>query len=100
MPHLICYDISQDSLRSKLGKKITEAGLDRINKSVYLGSIPDAALHALETSLAKALQEKGGPGDSLIVLPIYLEQINQMRIYGHIEPDRDELSGNKSTLIV
>ncbi|AEE53933.1 CRISPR-associated endonuclease Cas2 [Haliscomenobacter hydrossis] len=100
MPHLICYDITQDSLRTRLAKKISESGLDRINKSVYLGSITDTALNALEKDLAKFVQEKGSPGDSLIILPVYLEQINQMRIYGSIEPDRDELSGSKSTLIV
>ena len=39
MPHLISYDITGDSLRTKMGRKILEFGLDRINKSVYLGSI-------------------------------------------------------------
>ena len=100
MPFLICYDITQDSLRSNLSKKISEAGLDRINKSVYLGAISDTSLATLEKILAKLIQDKGSPGDSLIILPVYLEQINQMRIYGTIEPDRDELSGSKSTLIV
>lgn len=100
MPHLICYDITQDSLRSKLGKKITEAGLDRINKSVYLGSIPDLALAALEQELASLILQKASPGDSLIIIAVTTLQINQMRIYGQIEPDKDELSGEKSTLLL
>lgn len=100
MPHLICYDITQDSLRAKLGKKITEAGLDRINKSVYLGSITDIALAALEQELAALILQKASPGDSLIVIAVTTLQINQMRIYGQIGPDKEELSGEKSTLML
>ena len=100
MPHLICYDISNNSLRTKLGRKIIESGLDRINKSVYLGSISESSLTTLEQWLANLLQQKGAPQDSLIVIPVGADQIQRMRIYGHNELDKDELSGDKSTLIL
>ena len=41
MAYLICYDISSNSLRAKMGRKIIEFGLDRINKSLYLGAITE-----------------------------------------------------------
>lgn len=47
-PHLICYDIKNNALRTRIGNKILEYGLDRINLSVYLGSINESSLTALE----------------------------------------------------
>lgn len=99
MPTLICYDITATSLRTKLGKKITEAGLDRINKSVYLGTITESSLTSLENELAQLILGQAGPGDSLIIIAVTTLQVDQMRIYGNIGPDKDELSGEKSTLI-
>jgi CRISPR-associated endonuclease Cas2 len=99
MAHLICYDISKNSLRARLGKKILESGLDRINKSVYLGTIPDRSLTRLEQELAQ-LMSKSDPQDSLVILPLDGRHIHRMRVYGLNELDKGELTGEKSTLIL
>ena len=99
MSHLICYDISKNNLRAKCGKKIIESGLDRINKSVYLGTISDSSLKKLESELAQLLQ-KGMPQDSLIILPITISSVQQMRIYGRNDLDKEELTGEKDTIIL
>lgn len=100
MPHLICYDITSDSLRTKMGRKILEFGLDRINKSVYLGSISESSLTQLEALLSGLLQQKGEPHDSLIIIPATAQQVQDMKVYGENGLDKDELTGDKSTLIV
>lgn len=100
MPHLICYDISGNSLRTKIGRKIIEYGLDRINKSVYLGNITESSLTKLELAIHQWLKDKGDPQDSLIILPVTAAQIQQIKVYGLNELDKDELSGDKSTLII
>ena len=100
MPHLICYDISKNSLRTKLGKRIIRAGLDRINKSVYLGTITDSSLTTLEKEVATLLTTTGEPQDSLIVIPITTQHVQQLRVYGKNELDKDELTGDKTTLII
>lgn len=100
MPHLICYDITNDTLRTKIGKKILEHGLDRINKSVYLGSITESSLTALEALLSGLIRQKGEPQDSLIIIPVTAQQVQDMRVYGENGLDKDELTGDKSTLIV
>jgi len=100
MPHLICYDISQDSLRTKMGRKILEYGLDRINKSVYLGTITESSLTQLEAELSKWLGERGDPDDSLIVIPVTASQVHDMRVYGRNDLDKEELTGDKSTLMM
>lgn len=100
MPHLICYDITNDNLRTKMGKKILEHGLDRINKSVYLGALGESSLTQLEALLSSLLQQKGEPQDSLIIIPVTAQQIQDMRVHGENGLDKQELSGDKSTLIL
>ena len=100
MPHLICYDIASNSLRTKIGRKILDFGLDRINKSVYLGTITESSLNDLETWLDDLLRNKGEPQDSLILIPVTAQQIHNLRVYGANELDKEELSGDKSTLIL
>jgi CRISPR-associated protein Cas2 len=100
MPHFICYDIHNNALRTKMSKRILAAGLDRINKSVYLGTIGKTSLNKLEQELQGFLQQKPHPTDSVIVIRVGIEQVQQMRIYGKSDLDTDELSGMKSTLIL
>lgn len=100
MPHLICYDITKDSFRTRLGRKIIETGLDRINKSVYLGTLSESSLTSLTQFLKQEMAQKAAPQDSLIILPITAAQVQQMQVLGHNDLDRDELTGDKSTLIL
>ena len=100
MIQLICYDISKNNLRTKMSKRIIEAGLDWINKSVYLGAITESSLKSLENDLSGLMLDKGDPQDSLIFIPATNQQIQQMRVYGENGLDKDELTGQKSTLIL
>lgn len=100
MPHLICYDITKNSLRSKMAKRIIEYGLDRINKSVYLGSIATQDLADLEQRLSDYMNKEGDANDSLLIIPVTGGQIQEMKIYGRNDLDKDELSGEKTTLII
>ena len=83
-----------------MSKRIIEAGLDRINKSVYLGAITESSLKSLENDLSGLMLDKGDPQDSLIFIPATNQQIQQMRVYGENGLDKDELTGQKSTLIL
>lgn len=100
MAHLICYDITNNSLRSKIGKKIIAHGLDRINKSVYLGTITDTSLKELKQTIKTALTMKGMPNDSVVIIAVANPAIQAMQVYGKNELDKDELTGIKDTLII
>ena len=100
MPHLIAYDITNNSLRAKMSKLIISYGLDRINKSVYLGTIVESALRELEAKLTQSLQQKNDPNDSLVIITVSLAAIHGMRIHGKNELDKAELAGEKTTLIL
>ena len=100
MPHLICYDITKDSLRTKVGKKIIEYGLDRINKSVYLGTLKESSLILLVQLLSNLVVQKGDPSDSIIVIYVSGQSVQDMIVLGKNDLDKDQLSGDKHTLIV
>ena len=100
MAHLICYDITNNSLRSKIGKKIIAHGLDRINKSVYLGTITDTSLKELKKIIQDAITLKGMPNDSVVIIAVANPAIQAMQVYGKNELDKDELTGVKDTLII
>lgn len=74
--------------------------MDRINKSVYLGILSESSLKSLETKLALWITTKGDPTDSVIIIHVAKEAIKNMSIYGRNDLDKDELTGDRSTLIV
>jgi CRISPR-associated protein Cas2 len=100
MPHLICYDIQKNSLRSKIADLIIDYGLDRINYSVYLGAPDRVSLVELEQKISDLIQQRGQPRDSVIVLPVTAQQVYQMRVYGQSDLDSGEITGDKHTLIL
>jgi len=95
---LLCYDIESNALRGKLSHKILEFGLDRINRSVYLGDLKDSDLKKLETWLR---QQMAGAGqrDSLIILPVTKHKTWQMIVLGQNELDLPTITGDRDTLI-
>lgn len=96
---LVCYDIESNTLRTRIGRKILEAGLDRINLSVYLGEIKDGELRRLTDWLRQAMT-KAGARDSLIILPVTTHQVWQMEVLGSNDYDVPTITGDRHTLIL
>jgi CRISPR-associated endonuclease Cas2 len=96
---LVCYDIGANALRARIGRRLLEAGMERINRSVYLGQIKDTDLRRLRVWLQQAMA-KAGPDDSLIILPTTPHQTWQMEVLGKNELDIPTITGEQHTLIV
>jgi len=96
---LICYDISANGLRTKISRRILEAGLERVNRSVYLGEIKDSDLRRLTTWLRQVM-EKATSDDSLLILPVTQHQVWQMEMLGRNDYDIPMLTGTQHTLIL
>jgi len=96
---LICYDISANGLRTKISRRILEAGLERVNRSVYLGEIKDSDLRRLTTWLRQVM-EKATSDDSLLILPVTQHQVWQMEMLGRNDYDIPMLTGTLHTLIL
>lgn len=100
MPTLICYDIQSNALRAALSQKIIQFGLERINLSVYLGTLKESDLANLEALLQQIMSNRAGPDDSLIILPVTNNSVWQMQVLGRNDLDIEDLSGERHTLII
>lgn len=100
MPLLICYDIADNSLRQKIAGQLLAYGLDRINRSVFLGEIKEKDQKKLIPLLRDLMVGKrAGPDDSLIVLPVHTHQVFDMLVFGKCEWEPEEMTGDAHTLI-
>jgi len=96
---LVCYDISANALRTRISKRLLEAGLERINRSVFLGELNDTVLKHLTAYLRQAM-EKAEKDDSLIILPVTQHQVWQMEVLGNNILDIPVLTGQEHTIIM
>ncbi|MDF1541381.1 MAG: CRISPR-associated endonuclease Cas2 [Candidatus Thorarchaeota archaeon] len=69
MNYIVIYDITEDSLRSKISDSLKDHGLERIQFSAFSGSLAYASLESLEAAL-KDLLRKRSETDSIVIIPI------------------------------
>jgi len=63
----VIYDIQKNKIRTKVAKTTLEAGLYRVQKSVFLGSINKTRLDELKMRIAEAIDEEK---DSIYIFPM------------------------------
>ena len=68
MKYLICYDITETRLRTRVAKLLQYFGLNRLQFSVFGGEINNKHLKRLEEKLENLMLEKDK--DSIIILPL------------------------------
>ncbi|KXX69429.1 CRISPR-associated endonuclease Cas2 [Flammeovirga sp. SJP92] len=84
MRYLICYDISDNKLRTSVMKTILKHGCDRIQKSVFI-SLPlkKKGFHLMYDELRALLEEKGDTEDSLFFFPMDSKQLQSSQFIGN-----------------
>jgi CRISPR-associated protein Cas2 len=71
MTYLICYDIVDDRLRTRLANRLDNAGCVRLQKSVFMAPDFDARrLRILRGGILKLLPPTLLPHESVVVIPI------------------------------
>lgn len=100
--YLVSYDITKDSLRTRVGDRLIADGLDRIQKSVYLGVMSDEVKIELVKWLKNQLTLKGNPKtDTIIFLPMTARQVQDATIIGkNNNYDLIFLSGENNSLVL
>ena len=63
----VIYDIQKNKIRTKVAKTTLEAGLYRVQKSVFLGSINKTRLDELKMRIADVIDEEK---DSIYIFPM------------------------------
>ncbi len=99
--HLISYDIQEDALRVKIAKLLIQYGLYRIQYSVFIGDVRDAALAKIEQALLDyAAGSQWSPADSVMILPLHQYSEDHVQFIGNA-PDRWlEITGDMHTLML
>lgn len=101
MSLLISYDIEDNYLRQKIANYILDAGLARVQYSVYIGTIREVVVNDLLDWLQSIPSEKRwGQDDSILVLSVTQQQVREMISIGNPSWDQDDLSGDQHTLIL
>ena len=79
MTYLICYDITDDHLRTKLAKRLEKAGCIRLQKSVFLAPHFDARrLNILRGGIINLLPTSLSPDESVITIPIEKDNLSDI----------------------
>ncbi|MCA9192766.1 MAG: CRISPR-associated endonuclease Cas2 [Planctomycetales bacterium] len=78
------YDVSSNSIRKKLSDRLLDAGLIRVQKSVFLGNLDNNRIDELALYAADTLEED----DQFYVIPIHRDDLNAARIIGPGFDDR------------
>ena len=101
MNYLVSYDISKDSLRTRVGDRLIADGLDRIQKSVYLGVINEEVKIKLIKWLKNEIVFKGNlKTDSIIFIPLTPRQVKEAIVIGSDNYDLYFLSGENNSLLL
>lgn len=80
---LVTYDIQADSTRASLAKRLEQSGGIRVQRSVFVISLPRPKIGDMESWA----REKMKDGDSLLVLPFCASCLDKARI---TEANRDK----------
>jgi CRISPR-associated protein Cas2 len=98
MLYLACYDIERDSLRNRMATRLLDLGLERIQYSVFVGTLTDVRRTALEAWVKQKLEKE--KKTNFMLLPLHQYSVDEGVHLGTDPPDWEYLSGRTLTLIL
>ena len=93
----VIYDISEDRDRTRIAKRCLEFGLQRIQKSVFLGDLPPQRADEIAEFSRELINEET---DAVFVLPCCEADFEKRIVVGKKEFDEEMVTGSKKTLMV
>jgi len=97
--YLVMYDITHPRTLQKVNIMLKQAGLERVNYSVWLGWANPLKQVGLKEKLKQLMQAPETKGSLFYVLPISKREMVKMRgINGRKPKELDYWLGNKPTL--
>jgi CRISPR-associated protein Cas2 len=75
----VLYDIEKDKARTKIAKLCKQAGLYRVQYSVFLGKISESEKDALELDIQDLMNEEK---DSVYIFPMSKNELNDTALLG------------------
>ncbi len=84
MIYLICYDIENNTIRTRIAKTLERYGCERLQKSVFIGELNPKKYHQLYAELsAEAFDKNFADSDNIIILPTEAHLIDALRLIGN-----------------
>ena len=80
--YLVCYDIQEDKLRTRLAKKLKLSGLERLQFSVFIGELSEAKHARLLVLLQDIIAKSKVPEDSTAVFPLHEDALQATCTFG------------------
>ncbi|MCB0666676.1 MAG: CRISPR-associated endonuclease Cas2 [Saprospiraceae bacterium] len=79
--YVVCYDISDNRVRTRLAHYLEEKGFQRMQKSVFIGQIERATIRTVKNTLI-SISEVFVPTDSIVVVPLNEADLRKMNVVG------------------
>ncbi len=97
--YIVMYDITHSKALQKTNKLLRQAGLERVNYSVWIGWQNPANIPALKESLKELLKPKQAKGSVFYILPVSKKNLEKMRnINGRKPKELDYWMGERLTM--
>ncbi len=97
--HMVCfimYDISSNKVRTLIAKYLLNKGCTRIQKSIFMVSMPSDKVGDIARRLAE-IQKMYDNSDSILIVPLGEDDVRSMKIIGQ-EVDVDLVLHARNTL--
>lgn len=75
----VMYDIEDDRARTKIAKRCKQAGLYRVQYSVFLGTLDDNAKDGLELQIQELMDEET---DRVYIFPMSRQELRETVLLG------------------
>lgn len=98
MVYLICYDIESDRIRQRIGNKLIDWGLERIQYSVFIGEWSETRKKQFDLWLLEKVKMDGK--FDILQLPLSQYSVTAAKHWGTNPPDWEYLQGKKLSLIL
>jgi CRISPR-associated protein Cas2 len=92
----VMYDIEDNRIRKKIADYLIEKGLQRVQKSVFLGQLHQKAYQEIYQTM-HALQAAYENEDTIMIVPVAEQDLRSMRLIGR-EVDMEITLGRANTL--
>lgn len=96
MIFFVMYDIESNKVRRSVVKYLERMGCHRVQKSIFLADLPADVCERIQADLAE-VQAMYENQDSIMVVPLSLEQVKTMHIIGQ-NIDLDLIVKTRSTM--
>ena len=96
MIYLLFYDITSNSIRTKIAKLLIAEGFERLQFSVYTGLENPEKNNLLWTTMCNMMQAE--PTAKLYVIVLTKNNFRNIKIIGNFDHDINYLTGDKRSL--